>query len=205
MKALVLDFGNVIAFFDHRRACRRLAALSTARLSEEDVYRRVFESPLEPEVDRGRIGPPEFLNLLREHLELDAPDEAIVRAWCDIFQPNDHLIGQLPRLGRMAGRLVLASNTNALHFQWIAREFAGPLAGFHALVLSHEVGLRKPDAAFFSRCASEAGVPSAECVFVDDVPAFVEAARACGMRGIVYERGLDLVRLLEAAGHGGRA
>lgn len=203
MKALVLDFGNVIAFFDHRRACRQLAALSAGALTEDDVRRRVFESPLEPEVDRGRIGTPEFLRLLRDELQLDAPDDAIRTAWCDIFEPNVHLIRQLPRLRELASRLVLGSNTNDLHFQWIAREFARPLSLFHALVLSHEVGSRKPEAVFFERCAEAAGAALSECVFVDDKPEFVEAARGCTMRGVVYVPGLDLVRLFEEDRHTG--
>jgi len=193
MQAVLIDFGNVVAFFDHRRACRQLAALSARAMSENEVFREVFLSPLEPDVDRGRIGTTAFLSLLRSHLELVASDEAIVRAWCDIFEPNEHLIAQLPHLRQLAGRLVLVSNTNDLHYQWIARQFAGPLAHFDARVLSHEVGLRKPERALFEHAAQVAGVRPADCVFVDDKAAFVEAARAVAMRGIVYTPGLDLV------------
>jgi len=193
MKALLIDFGNVIAFFDHGRACRQLARLSSQPLTEADVFRRVFQSPLEPDVDRGRIGPEGFLGLLRSALDLDASDAAIVDAWCDIFEPNEHLVAQLPRLREIAGRLVLVSNTNDLHFRWIARQFAAPLAEFDALVLSHQVGFRKPEPAFFRRAAEVAEAAPADCVFVDDKPEFVAAARALEMRGIVYTPGLDLV------------
>jgi HAD superfamily hydrolase (TIGR01509 family) len=150
-------------------------------VTADDVFREVFLSPLEPDVDRGRIRTPEFLRLLRQQLQLRGTDEAITAAWCDIFEPNPHLIAQLPRLKRLAGRLVLASNTNELHFEWIARHFAAPLAEFDALVLSHQVGLRKPEPAFFLRAAEAAGAAPADCAFVDDKPQFVEAARAPSM------------------------
>ncbi len=165
-------------------------------MTEDDVFAEVFMSPLEPEVDRGRIGTPEFLEKLRAQLALQGTDDEVVTAWCDMFEPNEHLIAQLPRLRQMAGRLVLASNTNDLHFQWIARQFAAPLAQFDALVLSYQVGLRKPEPAFFLRAAEAAGVPASACVFVDDKPQFVDAARAVSMHGVVYEPGLDLVTTL---------
>jgi len=196
MKTLLLDFGNVVAFFDHRRASRQLAALAAAPTSESQVFDRVFASPLEPDLDRGRIPTPEFLRLLRRHLDLSASDDAIATAWCDIFRPNEELIAQLPRLRPLVHRLVLASNTNELHFQWIARQFAAPLALFDELVLSFRVGARKPEEAFFRRCVEAAGVPASRCVFVDDKPEFVEAARNAGMAGLLYRPGLDLTEVL---------
>lgn len=205
MQALLLDFGNVVAFFDHRRASRQLAALAGVPTTEEQVFERVFASPLEPDLDRGRIPSSEFLRLLREHLDLAASDDEIVTAWCDIFRPNAELVAQLPRVRPLVHRLVLASNTNDLHFQWIAGQFAAPLALFDELVLSYKVGARKPEEAFFRRCVDAAGVPAGQCVFVDDKPEFVEAARRTGMAGVLYRPGLDLARLVGAGAQGGPA
>ncbi len=205
MQTLLLDFGNVVAFFDHRRASRQLAALAGAPTTAEQVFERVFASPLEPDLDRGRIPAPQFLRLLRGHLDLTASDDAIVTAWCDIFQPNEELVAQLPRVRPLVHRLVLASNTNDLHFQWIARQFAAPLALFDELVLSYRVGARKPEEAFFRRCVDAAGVPAGRCVFVDDKPEFVEAARQAGMAGVLYRPGLDLLGILGAGAEGGPA
>ena len=41
-RCILFDFGNVIAFFDHMIACRRLASWSRPALDAQDVYRRVF-------------------------------------------------------------------------------------------------------------------------------------------------------------------
>ncbi|HUF47361.1 MAG TPA: HAD family phosphatase [Vicinamibacterales bacterium] len=204
MRALLLDFGNVVGYFDHRRACRQLAELSRTAMTEDEVYRTVFESPLEPDVDRGLVSTAAFVALLREHLHLDAADDAIARAWCDIFEPNVDLIAQLPALKARAGRLVLASNTNELHFSWIRRQFADALGWFDACVVSYEAGVLKPDRAFFEHCARVAGQAPAACVFVDDKPAFVDAARHLGMAGVVYTPGLDLLAAVERATPGGR-
>ena len=61
------------------------------------------------------------------------------------------------------------------------------LAGLAGLVLvSGEVGLRKPDPALFALCAARLGVPPAACVLVDDSPANVRGAVAAGMVGVVH-------------------
>jgi epoxide hydrolase-like predicted phosphatase len=55
---------------------------------------------------------------------------------------------------------------------------------FDAVVLSGEVGMRKPEPRIFQHAAELVGVAPAECVFVDDVQANVNAAIACGMTGV---------------------
>lgn len=56
---------------------------------------------------------------------------------------------------------------------------------FEFVVDSSHVGVRKPDRRIFEIALAELGdVQPAACVFLDDHPANVEAARALGMRGI---------------------
>jgi epoxide hydrolase-like predicted phosphatase len=55
---------------------------------------------------------------------------------------------------------------------------------FDAVVISAEVGMRKPELRIFRHAAQELGVPPETCVFIDDVEANVDAAISCGMTGI---------------------
>jgi len=57
---------------------------------------------------------------------------------------------------------------------------------FDAVVISAEVGLRKPEAAIFLLAADALGLDPRECAFVDDVAANVAAAAACGMTGVLH-------------------
>jgi putative hydrolase of the HAD superfamily len=57
---------------------------------------------------------------------------------------------------------------------------------FDAVVLSGEVGMRKPEQEIFLHAARTLGLDPAECVFVDDMEANVAAARACGMTGVLH-------------------
>ena len=58
---------------------------------------------------------------------------------------------------------------------------------FDAVVISGEVGMRKPERRIFLHAAGLIGLTPAECVFIDDIEANVTAAVACGMAGVRHE------------------
>ena len=58
---------------------------------------------------------------------------------------------------------------------------------FDAVVISHEVGMRKPELRIFRHAAELIGLAPAMCVFIDDIEANVTAARECGMTGIWHD------------------
>src|ERR1700727_1457775 len=58
---------------------------------------------------------------------------------------------------------------------------------FDGVVISCEVGMRKPEPEIFQHAAELIGLPPAACVFVDDVEANIIAAQACGMTGVHHE------------------
>ena len=55
---------------------------------------------------------------------------------------------------------------------------------FDAVVISGEVGMRKPEPRIFRHAAAQLNLEPAHCVFVDDVEANVKAAVGCGMTGV---------------------
>jgi putative hydrolase of the HAD superfamily len=57
---------------------------------------------------------------------------------------------------------------------------------FDTVVLSGEVGMRKPEQEIFLHAAQTLGLTPAECVFVDDMEANVAAAQACGMTVVLH-------------------
>ncbi len=95
---------------------------------------------------------------------------------------------------RVAGlRTALLSNS------WGCDEY--PRADFPALfdtvVLSGEVGMRKPEPEIFRHAAQTLGLPPEECVFIDDMPANVAAAQACGMTGVLHSETAATARALQ--------
>jgi putative hydrolase of the HAD superfamily len=192
MPSVICDFGNVIAFFDHRRACRAIAALASNNATEDTVHSAIFDAPIHAEFDCGELSSAEFVECLRAKFCIKQPDSDIVSAWCDIFSPNDALTKWLPMLKRSAKRLHLASNTDALHFDWIRQHFRDVTDLFDGFTLSFEVGVRKPSLAFYQHCVTVMDVSPTECIFVDDRKEFVDVARSIGMVGITYQSHMDL-------------
>ena len=55
---------------------------------------------------------------------------------------------------------------------------------FDGVVISGEVGLRKPDPEIYALAAREIRTPPEQCVFVDDIAANVRGAVKAGMVGV---------------------
>ena len=196
IKTIIFDFGNVIGFFDHRRITRRLAA--ETGVPEEFWQRHLLDAALEDDYESGRLSTADFLRRVRESTRLDIPEALLVEAYSDIFWPNLEVCDFVPKL-KACYRLLLGSNTSELHARQFRRQFSETLRHFDALVLSYEIGARKPKAAFFEQCLRLAQGDAEECVFIDDLPRNVEGARACGIHGIVYQNFDDLKVQLNAA------
>ncbi|MBI1857463.1 HAD family phosphatase [Candidatus Saccharibacteria bacterium] len=60
------------------------------------------------------------------------------------------------------------------------------LAIFDAVVVSAEVGMIKPDPKIYEYTANKLGLKPRECVFIDDIKVYCEAARMVGMKAIFY-------------------
>jgi FMN phosphatase YigB (HAD superfamily) len=199
--ALIFDFGNVVAFFDYRRACEALGAplgLSGAALL--DRVRAAGFAPLVRRYESGEISAEAFSASLGALAGLEIPHAAFAAAWSDIFWPNEPIARLIAGLKARGYRLVLGSNTNDLHAAHFRRQFAATLAHFDRLVLSYEVGHSKPSGEFFDACVAAAGVPPAACVFIDDLPENVAGARARGLTGLLYRDVPTLVADLRGLG-----
>jgi glucose-1-phosphatase len=189
IRAIVFDFGNVVGFFDHRLASGRLAEYS--ELSPDQVHAVLFGGALEEEYESGRLTTAEFLGRLRDECKLRCSDDAIVNAYSDIFWSNPEIYSLLSEL-KDRYHLLLASNTTELHARRFRCQFADALEAFEEVILSYEIGVRKPSPLFFEHCERAAGWLATEGVFIDDLTANVEGAQRYGWHGIVYTSVADL-------------
>lgn len=183
IRAIIFDFGNVLSSFDKGRTTRRLALYSPYPV--EELHSRLFDARCEDSYESGLISTDAFVQQLKEtgRLSCDAP--FIADAWGDIFTPNVETCRLTAKLAKRY-RLLLGSNTNDLHARWFIPEFKPVFASFRACILSHEIGVRKPDRRFYDACLRRAECSAEECVFIDDIANNVAGAQAVGMHGITY-------------------
>jgi FMN phosphatase YigB (HAD superfamily) len=200
IRTLIFDFGRVLGHFDHRLVSHRLSAHSD--LPQSELHSILFGSQLEDDYEAGRLSTDAFLDQVQAACRLRCSRAELIAAYSDMFWPNDDVCALVPRL-KPPYRLLLLSNTNDLHARQFLPQFRDVLAHFDALVLSHEVGARKPSAAVYTRCQELAECSPEECVFIDDLAANVAGARAFGWQGIVYTDIANLRRRLTELGVGG--
>lgn len=189
IRAIVFDIGGVLVQYDHTPVWREFAR--RAGRPDEEVRDLLYRSSLAIAYETGRIDSEAFVHRVTEALDLMIDPDTFRTLWSDIFAP---MPGMDDLVGALAVRypLLLASNTNRMHFSWLRERF--PVVAIPQWpVLSYEVGAMKPDRRFYEAVLQRSAVPSSACLYVDDVPAYVEAGRGVGMRAVQFE-GVDRLR-----------
>lgn len=199
VRVVVFDFGNVVAFFSRQRAAEQMAAFAPAGVSVGEITEFLFYTDLEPRIESGQLAPAEALRLMRARFHLRGTDVELIRAFADMFTPNEPVCQLIPRLKR-GYRLALLSNTNEFHYRQFRAQFAETLQHFDLVVTSHEARMRKPDPNIYRLVEKRLKCVASECLFIDDLAENVAAARACGWHGIVYQVKDDLLAQLRQAG-----
>ncbi len=199
--ALIFDFGNVVAFFDYRRACEHFGA--RVGLTGDALLERVKSlgfTPLVQRYESGKMSAEEFSREMCALAGIEMAHPEFASTWGDIFWLNEPVAELITHLKREGYSLVLGSNTNDIHAAQFRQQFAATLAHFDHLILSYEVGHLKPSANFYKACVAATGLPANSCVFIDDLPENVEGARAAGLKGIVYRDDPSLIAELQKLG-----
>jgi FMN phosphatase YigB (HAD superfamily) len=184
IKAVIFDLGRVIVPFDFNRGYVRLAPL--CGIPAADIPGRIAPTGLVERFESGKIEPRDFVRELSTHLNLNTSYESFCEIWSSIFLPHTLIPEAMIEGIARNYRLVLLSNTNAIHFEML-RENYPLLRHFHALVLSYRVGAMKPLPLIYRRAIEAAGCLPEECFFTDDMPAYVEGARAQSIDAVRFE------------------
>jgi glucose-1-phosphatase len=201
----VCDLGGVVIRIDHRRILDAWAARST--LSAEDVHAG-FPDPAYHAFERGELDETSYLDHVRRRYSLDASDDELVDDFNRIFVgPDPDTVDVLRDLSADGMTVVALSNTNVIHERAWSTGYADHLEVFSAIHCSHDLGVRKPEPAAYTKVLDRHATQADRALFIDDLPSNVEAARTLGLRGIVFEGASqlaeDLRELTEPSRHHG--
>jgi putative hydrolase of the HAD superfamily len=195
--ALLVDWGGVLT--------ERLDLAVRAWAEEEGIdfehYKQAMRRWLSPEeqleaeinpihaIERGEITVPDFEEKLAAQMQL----------------LDGHPVQSEGLLARMFGSFTTAHAMNALVVRARGHGIKTALLSnswgntyprdgwddmFDTVVISGEVGLRKPEPEIFKLTCERLQVAAADCVFVDDLEINVDAAGELGMTGVLH-RGYD--------------
>ena len=184
IKTVIFDLGKVIVPFDFSRGYRAMAELCS--YAPEEIPRRIGSTDLVSRFERGEVAPEQFVEQLCRLLDLRMDYAHFCQIWSSIFLPHTLIPENLLEGLRRRYRLLLLSNTNAIHFKMI-RENYPLLNHFDDYVLSYEVGALKPSPRIYEEAIARAHCAPGECFFTDDIAEYVAAAREAGMDAVQFQ------------------
>lgn len=195
LRTIFFDLGNVLIFFDHQKMCQQIAdytGLPFAIVQEVmHQYGDLYE--------RGHIDSLKIYETLCQFSSKKLQFETLMHAVSDIFQPNDPVIAIAMEIKRRGHRLFLLSNTCEAHFDFASAHFPF-LKHFDGLVLSYQVGARKPEKAIYEKALTIAGCRNEECFYTDDILPYVESARSLQIDAEQYTTPKELTHHLNTRG-----
>ena len=195
-KAVIFDLGRVLVNFDFKRGYRALEGLCPYTAAE--IPKRLSTCGLVEQFETGLIEPCDFVTRMSAVLDLVIDYDRFCQVWSSIFTeilvPEAMLAGLAARY-----RLLLLSNTNAIHFEGLRRTHS-MFRHFHHLVLSYEVKAMKPQPRIFQAAIALAGCRPEECFYTDDIADYVAAAQNLGIDAVRFESLRQLQGELTARG-----
>jgi len=178
IKTVIFDLGGVIVPLDFAAGYKQLEG--RCPFTAEEIPERIWATDTVVRFESGKLSPEDFHNELCGVIQLDASFEEFKQLWCAIFPSHALFPHEWIERIRRERRVLLLSNTNAIHFELIQQRYPH-LAHFDHYVLSHEVGAMKPNPAIYDEAIARADCAASECFFTDDVMPYVEGARRAGI------------------------
>jgi putative hydrolase of the HAD superfamily len=197
IKAVVFDYGNVVARFDVGAFIKAIIPITSLSIDNlKAALKR--SSEIFSDYETGLLTSEQFFERLSVALSLRATRDEFINAYVNIFVPiptTAELIHQLKGYYRLG----LLSNTSDWHFRYqIQKNPVFPL--FDAVTLSFRVKARKPDELIYRDILRQLNVDAHNCVYIDDIKEYADAANAIGMLGIHYTTHEELMRMLRGVG-----
>jgi 2-haloacid dehalogenase len=183
-QAVVFDLGGVLIDWNPRYLYRKMFD------GAEEAMERFLSEICTPEwnarQDEGRPFDEATKELTARHPEHAEFIRAFFDRWPEMvagaIEQTVEILAELKRAGR---KIYALSNWSAETFPYARKRFQF-LDWFDIIVISGEVGLAKPNREIFHFLLEKTGRRAEECVFIDDSPANVAAARELGFDAIHF-------------------
>jgi epoxide hydrolase-like predicted phosphatase len=194
IRGVYFDFGGVLVRTEDQAPRTRLA--KSLGLSAREIEQIVFEGDSSVQATLGAITEEQHWQAVAARLGL--PESELPRLAEEFFRGDSWDQGLFDFLHALRGthKVGLISNAwTGLRKVIVKHGFS---ESFDTMIISAEVGLAKPDARIYRLALEKLGVAAEEAVFVDDVVANVDGARAVGMHAIQFTRPQTVLDELKA-------
>jgi FMN phosphatase YigB (HAD superfamily) len=185
ISTLIFDFGGVLINLDRMRCVLNFKNLGVENIEYfigDFAQKGIFMA-----LEKGQITAEEFRAEVRKMSSNRMSDDEIDTAWCSFLVnvPVEKLAILLKL--REKFRVILLSNTNAIHFPFAEKNFLGHAADekspyFDKYYLSYEMKMAKPDLEIFETLLASEQVHANNCLLLDDGLKNIEQAQLLGIQ-----------------------
>ena len=164
--AFLFDIGKVLLDFDFEKSLTTLLPADHANPHEtlEKLLAR------KDDFEAGKISTSAYTEWAIAELSTPATPDEFHAAWRNIFTINEPMWETVRRLHAAGHRLILFSNTNAIHCPWIFEAYP-EFALFHGSILSFEVDAIKPEPEIYRHAIETFSLIPEETLYIDDLSA----------------------------------
>ena len=194
IKAIIFDYGNVIHKWDNDIFLKEFV-----RLSGKDydyIVDIMFKHGLHDKLETGEISEITFFKKIKDGLNLKISQNEFFKLFNNkLFQEIRTTINLIKELKKNY-KVALLSNINKIDFDYtIKKSEVFPL--FDAITLSFEIGHKKPEKEIYLDALKKLNLKPDECVFIDDIKEYSDAASKLGIHGIHYTSYENLIKELK--------
>lgn len=179
IKNLIFDFGDVFLDLDKEGAMQKaLNMFQIDVLSDEMIAINCL-------YEQGLISTSEFIDFYFNHFPKISRQD-VIDIWNYVLKEfPKHKLEFLQKLSEENNyKLILLSNTNELHIEWVIRNvsfYEEFKSYFDKFYLSHEINLRKPDKEIYEFVIKENKLKAVETLFIDDTKDNTDTAKQLGI------------------------
>ena len=196
IKAIFFDLGNVLIKINSNRLIKGWQA--HGNINPKRVIEYFLDSDNMNRYMEGKLSSSVFYTKTKRLFKLDIKYREFYDIWNSIFLSYPEMDDIIKTLKRDYPeiKLILVSNTNEAHYDFIRQEFK-ILDFFDHLVVSHEIGVQKPRPEIFLEAMKYSQALPKETFYTDDRDDLIEKARVMGIRAYQFAGHEELSRQLE--------
>lgn len=193
IKAIMFDLGGVIINFDYTRFFNDVIVISP--LFKPDSFLLLEFWRNSDVYHQGQMTDEEFYHQNCELLQVcSLSQKEFFDSFNSVLAEKDQEMVNLIRKLKDRGnyKLMLLSNINVSHWQFLLEKKCDFLEYFDEFILSHEVKLAKPDPRIIQLAIERAGCKPEEILYIDDGLNNVRAGQQAGIPSLKYINAKDL-------------
>ncbi len=199
IRGIIFDLGKVLIDFSFDSFYDWIEKHSVH--NARDRVKHLIKDGIFQNFELGYISSEDFFSILKKEFHLNEPIQTIQRKWNEIFSPIPENLQLLHHFAKNKSwydiKIVLLSNTNQSHKEYIEQEFK-IFSLFDHCIFSYEIHLEKPQREIYEYTLNLIQLKPEEVVFIDDKIENIEGAKQLGIHTIHYTNIQNLEEILKS-------